>query len=126
MASITMPGVRFNVAADPGDSLHIMQAGKFSRPTSVPGTVVRGAGGRVRVLRRAGSDRSWALSFPALTRTEVRWLEGRIGQVVQVRSGRGERMFGAFLAVEVAEQVGPGELASVSLTVSELTFSEAV
>lgn len=126
MASITIPGVRLNLVSNPADGLEVVQAGEFSRPVEIPGTVVRGAGGRVRVLRRAGVAREWSLVLPMLTQQQVRWLEDRAGQLVVVRHRRGHKLFGTYLSIDISEQVTSDELASVSLKVTELTFSEAV
>lgn len=126
MASVVIPGFIINRVVDPSDWLALVEVGDFKRPTEVPGRVVRGAGGRTRVIRRAGVGREWQLSFPLLTSAQVGWLEDRVGELVCVRHRRGHRMFGSFMGVDVTEVPGPDDLADVAFTVTEVTYSEAV
>ena len=126
MAQVNLRGVFFNVAADPADRLAVMEGGDLARVREAPGRVVRGAGGRVRVIRRAGTAQSWSLSLPGVTGAAAVWLEDHVGQLVCVRDVRGHKVFGVFLAVDMGDVPGPDELVEVSLAVSEVSYSEAV
>ncbi|QDC24799.1 hypothetical protein FE374_09395 [Georgenia yuyongxinii] len=116
----------FNVVADPSDRLGVDTIDGFSRLEEAPGRFVRGAGGRVRVMRRAGANRSWSLGLPALTQEQTRWLEDRVGVLLCVRDNRGHKMFGTYMGTQVDEIPSTDKIADVSLTVTEVSWSEAV
>lgn len=127
MARVNLPGLFFNAVADPADRLAVLHAGDLSRAVEAPGRVVRGAGGRVRVVRRAGAAREWSLRLDFLSREQVRWLESHVGELLCVRDVRGNKVFGVYLGVQVDDVPMPDGLpADVSLTVTEITHSEAV
>lgn len=126
MAKITLRGSAFNSVTNPSDGIQLIEAGAFSHPTAVPGTMVRGAGGRVRLITHAGTNRSWSLTFPMVSATQVRWLEDHVGELVIARHRRGQKIIGTYLEVKVTEETGYGDPATVDLTLTELTFTEAV
>lgn len=133
MAKVNLTGVWINLVDQPADRLVLHKVSQFTRNQEKPGRILRGAGGRVRVVTRAGTARSWSLRFRFLTQAQVAWLEERAGRVVCVRDGRGHRLFGTYLHVAATElayvklaDVASVKLADVSLTFTEVTFSEAV
>lgn len=125
MAAVQLKAVWFNVVADPSDSLALRHVTGFSRVPEKPGEIVRGAGGRVRFIRQAGRSVEWSLGFKVLTPAQKQWLEDRIGELMCFRDDRGHKIFGVYQSVDVTERLYNHE-GDVSLSVTELTYSEAV
>lgn len=125
MARVNIRGVRINLAADPASGVSLHPVPSFARVTERPARVVRFAGGRTRVIARAGKDRAWRLSALFVPAVDVAWLEEHAGELVCVRDPRGHKMFGTFTQVS-ADEVPYRRSANLALTFVELTHSEEV
>ena len=117
--------VWLNDAAYPSDSMNFIKMSVLKRTATSPARVQRVAGGRLRVIRRAGEPREWALTLPLLTRVQVDWLESHLGATVCARDDRGHKFFAVYLAVPVDERKFE-KRGDVTLTLAEVSFSESV
>lgn len=125
MSAVELCAIWLNMADDPSDRMDFEFVGSFSRDVESPARVETLAGGRRRVIRRAGLTRGWSVSLTACTREQIGWLEDRVGQTVCARDDRGHKVFGVFVSVPVSEHLY-NEEGDVALSLTEITYSEAV
>lgn len=83
------------------------------------------ANGRLRSVTRTGRTRSAQVDVENATRAELGWLEEHVGQLVCVRDDRGRKMFAVYYDVPVEEMLGQPGYGGVSLSLTEVTHSEA-
>lgn len=126
MATVTLGTVWLNLAADPSVYLSLPTMASLSATTAVPGEVRRMANGRMRSVTRAGSARGAEVDVENATRAEIDWLEAHVGDLVCVRDDRGRKFFGVYYSVPVEEMLGQPGYGGVSLSLAEVTHSEAV
>ena len=85
------------------------------------------AGGRRRVITSMSDARTYPLTLQWLTPADVDQLRSWRGRVLLLRDSLGRRVFGTFLAVEVADRYIVGGWRSVvTLTFTELSYTEGV
>ena len=127
MTTVTLSGVWVSLASDLTQTVTMGLSGE-SDMTSRPVDVRRYAGGRVRSVTRPGVTKKLNLSFELATRTDMLQLEDWVGLTVLYRDPRGRRLWGVFGAVDETEIPGvvDGDTVNVDLTLSEITFDEAV
>ena len=95
--------------------------------TSVGGEIRSYAGGRNRVITSANTTATFPLTLQLVNDDELELLTLWRGRVLLLRDGQGRRVFGTFLSLDVDDYWDPtGPLHNVSLTFTELTYSEAV
>lgn len=124
-AGVTLKTVWINLASDLTQYQSFNQLAALKVETNQPGDVRRYAGGRMRIIRKAGISRAISLSLPACTRAQITFLEANVGQIVCVRDDRGRKIWATYLAVPVDEN--SFELTgNVSLALSEVTATDIV
>ncbi len=124
MASVSLVTVWLNAAANPSDYASFPLMAALNVTTSQSGEIRQYAGGRTRLVVKAGTPRTIALDLPELDRTQVTWLEGHVGQVVCVRDDRGRKIWAAYLTVPMDETQGD-TTGGASITLVEVSFTEA-
>lgn len=125
MVTVTLTTAWLNLAADPAVYVSLPTLDGLSVEKAQDGEVRALSNGRRRVVRRAGVGRTASLEVRAATRAEVDWLEEHVGDLVCVRDDRGRKFFGVYLVV-AADEIRGNDYADVSLSLSEVTHSEAV
>lgn len=84
------------------------------------------ANGRRRHVARAGRQRTVTVQAEVLrNRVLLHSLRSWEGQTVLLRDPRGRKVYGVFFDLEIDENI-TADLATVSLTLTETTFSEVV
>ncbi len=124
MPSVVLDTVWLNAAANPSDYASFPLMAALTVTTAKAGEVRQYAGGRTRLVVKAGTPRTIALDLPELDRTQVTWLEGHVGQVVCVRDDRGRKIWAAYLTAGVDETQGD-TTGGASITLVEVSFTEA-
>ena len=123
MATVTLRNLWINRADNPSEYLEI--EGTITEVQAVRGEVRVMANGRRRVVTRTGSRKEYAVSANRLTIDEVEILASWAGSVLWYRDPQGRKVSGTFFDLSVTPWNGH-QLASVSLTFSNVTASEAV
>lgn len=126
MASVDLGCVFLNLASDPSDfqSFPLMSSLKVS--TTQPGEVRKMANGRLRMVRQAGKPRTLSVDLPHCTRAQLDWLEEHVGDLMCVRDDRGRKFYAVYLTTDVDETPYDTDDGGTSLSMSEVSFSEAV
>lgn len=125
MAAVVLETVWLNLAADPSVRMSFPMMSELNVATTQPGEVRTMANGRQRLVRVAGLSRAVSLTLAYCTPAQVAWLELHVGELMCVRDDRGRKLFAAYLQVPVDEHQSGGH-SDVSLSLSEITHSEAV
>ena len=118
--AVTLSTVWINLASTLSNYQSFPQMSTLSVDTNQPGQVRTYAGGRLRLVTTAGVART-----AAVTRDQINWLQSVVGQTVLVRDDRGRKIWGTFLTPKVTENQHNGN-GDVTLTINEITYSEAV
>jgi hypothetical protein len=127
VSAVALRGLWLNDAVDPSDALVLPLAPGWKEADQVPGEVRTYAGGRTRLVRRAGLARTLTPAFRLLTAAQVADLRARAGRTQWVRTSTGVKWAGVFLNPQVTWVTSAGGgMAQVSLTLTELTSSEVV
>lgn len=87
---------------------------------AIDGEVRTYAGGRRRLITRAGRSRSLPLTLELVAAADVAQLEAWAGQLLMVRAPQGLLMFGSFLGLEAVWRAAD-EAEAVSLAITEIT-----
>ena len=125
MASVALDTVWLSLASDLTQSLQL-EVSSLSDDDVVFGEVRRYAGGRDRSIVRKGRRRTFELSFDAVgNRAQIATLRGWTGLVVLLRDPFGRKAYCVFYGSPLSERI-PVDMPEVSLTLSEVTVSEAV
>lgn len=114
-------------AVDPTDAMSFVYAGdSFKVSSSVSAEARAMAGGRTRLVSKAGV--SWTADpiLPACTPEQVTWLRAHEGAIVCVRDHQGTKLYGFYAEVPVSESTYYRDQGDVELSFVGLTFSEAV
>lgn len=103
-----------------------LEVSSLDEQDAQPGQVRTYANGRRRSVTRAGISRTINLTFDVVAdRASLDLLRSWRGQVVLFRDPRGRKVWGVFYEIEIDENVAV-DIAEVSLSLTELTVSEAV
>lgn len=126
-AAVNLRGLWLNAYDDPTDALVLPLAPGWVEDDEVPATVGEYAGGRTRLLVRAGLKRTLTPKLRLLDATEVAEVRARAGTLQWVRTSTGVKWCGVFLKPSVTWlTTGGGHRARVTLTLAEVTASEVV
>jgi hypothetical protein len=127
-AIVNLKGLWLNSYNDPGDALVLPLAPGWSEDDTVDGEVTTYAGGRTRLLTRAGRARTLTPAFRLLTGAQVAAVRARAGTLQWVRASTGGKWCGVFLdpSVTWTARSGALHLARVTFTLTEVTASEVV
>lgn len=122
---VTLRTVWLNDADDLSDLVTFPTMSKLVAGRAAMPEVRRLAGGRHRLIRRAGVARTFTLTLPACDRAQVDWLEAHVGELVCCRDDRGRKVFGTYLQVDVTEFRTDPDLASCAVTLREVYHDES-
>lgn len=123
---LTIEDVWLTDVADPSVSVRAASPERSSE-VELDGEVRFYAGGRRRVITSARDTAKYPLTLQWLTDAQVATLTGWRGRVLLLRDAFGRRVFGSYLALDVKDvYVDGGRASIVSLTFTELTYSDAV
>jgi hypothetical protein len=114
-------------AVDPTDTMSFVYAGDAFKVTSSTSAEARAmAGGRFRLVSKAG--RSWSADpiLPACTPERVTWLRAHEGRVVCLRDHQGTKLYGFYAEVPVSESTYYRDQGDVELSFTGVSWSEAV
>lgn len=125
MASVELQSILVAPVSDLSATV-ALEANTTDETTSRPLDVRAYAGGRRRVIRRAGTDRVVMVGCPYVERAAWRSLVDLVGELVLFRDTRGRKVYGVFGDVQAGETLGADLLESVTFTVTEVTYSEVV
>lgn len=124
---VTLEAIWLNLVSDPSQYVVLDLNIDLSRAKSQDGNIVPLAGGRLRVVRKAGRSRQWSFPVRINDPAKVAFLEDHVGETFCARDHRGHKVFVVYLSVDMAEHdYADNAGADTSLTLSELSFSEAV
>lgn len=126
MTTIILGAVWINLASNLTDVQTFSNTTGLKVDTDQDGAVRKLANGRLRAVLGATKGRTYELNFELCSRTQITWLEDRVGQLVCVRDDRGRKVFGTYFSVPVTELTTRSEYGSVTLTVAETTYDEGV
>ena len=84
------------------------------------------ASGRMVAVSRPGIPREAMFGVVITDRDDLEWLETMLARLVLVRSPRGHRVWGVFGKVEFSEPGGRVFAGEATLSVAEVTTTEAV
>jgi len=123
VATVLLEKAWMNLASDLSQSLALWSA-DWSDNRSVPGDVHTYAGGRRRVVSRAGKMRNLSVTFPVITSAQWETLVGWAGETVLLRDKRGRIVWCVYFSVSVSDRFDGTYDATVQ--VSEVTASAEV
>lgn len=126
MATITLDTLWLNAANDLSDAMSFPAMSALSSGPTTGGEVRMYANGRTRLITRAGTPRTTRARLPLCTREQVLWLEAHAGQVVLVRDAQGRKFYGVFFSPVFEEYGAVYDGASVEITLTEVSYDEAV
>jgi len=125
MAVVHLDTVRLAAVTDLSAQV-LLEVTSLSETDGKAGEVRHYANGRRRVISRTSRHRTVPLEFDLVDeRDTLETLRGWCGQVVLYRDPRGRKVYGVFHELDIDENVST-DFASVSLTLTEVTYSEAV
>jgi len=126
-AIVALKGLWLNDFDDPSDALVLPLAPGWKEDDTIPATVGEYAGGRTRLLVRAGVRRTLTPKLRLLTAGQVAALRAREGTLQWVRTSTGVKWCAVFLSPSVTWlTTGGGPHATVALTLTEVTASEVI
>jgi len=118
--------VWINLASNLADVQTFQNTTMLKVTTEQDGSVRRLANGRLRAVLGASQPRTWELQFELCSRTQIAWLQDRVGQLVCVRDDRGRKVYGTYFSVPVTENVMRAEYGDATITLTETTHDEGV
>jgi hypothetical protein len=114
-------------AVDPTDAMSFVYAGDAFKVSSGVSAEARAmAGGRFRLVSKAGVSWSADPILPACTPAQVAWLRAHQGRVVCLRDHQGTKLYGFYAEVPVSESTYYRDVGDVELSFVGLTFDESV
>lgn len=125
-AEVALTTVWLNLASDLMDYQTFPFMSRLEVNTKRPGEARLNANGRTRLIRKTSNNRTFSLDLPACTRAQIDWLELHAGQLMLVRDDRGRKVWCVYFEAPAAEMSGDTDHGDVSLSLVEITYSEAV
>lgn len=122
-STITLTRLWLNNAADPAD-LMSFRTPSYTPGATKPGDVRELAGGRLRLVTRAGRARSHSVVLRKLSAEQEAWLDDHLGELLTVRDPAGGKYVATYLGLSVPHTVDGED--TVTLALSQVTRSEAV
>lgn len=128
MAAVILDRVWLQLASDPAQALQLLMDGNGRDfPDAIQGEIRSYAGGRQRLVTTATRRRGVNLQV-GVNPTQYQTLNDWAGQLVLYRDGHGTKLWGAFLETPwkpLLDGLGTA-WRSVSLSIAEVSYSEAV
>jgi hypothetical protein len=125
VASVVLNTVWLNDALNPSDYASFPLMAALNVTTSQSGEVRQYAGGRTRLVLKAGTPRNISLDLPELDRAQVAWLESHVGKLVLVRDDRGRKIWAAYITAGIDEAQGH-KTASAGIGLTEVSYTEVL
>jgi hypothetical protein len=128
-AAVSLYGVWLNDAVDPSDAMGFDITGQDVKVTSSGSVEARAmAGGRQRLVSRAGTSWSATTVLPWCSPAQVAWLRAHEGRIVCLRDPAGTKLYGFYAEVPVTESTMTTvrDHGDVELSFTGCSFSEAV
>lgn len=128
-ASITLTSLSLNVAVTPSDYRLFPSMSSLEPTLNLSGEFRAYANGRTRMILRANRGEIFNVTLPELTIAEIDWLKANAGKVMCLRDDRGSKVFVGYLSVPIKQNPPDADgtkTGDVSLTLTEVTFSEVV
>lgn len=123
-ADVVLTRLWLNSLADPED-LIALRISRFAPAKTVRGAFEENAGGRIRLITRAGQPKAMVATCVRPTAEERAWLDEHVGLPgVTVRDPDGGKFAGAYLLLGYERSATMAT--DVTLTISEFTASEVV
>lgn len=113
-------------AVDPTDALGLSVVGSIKVTSSVPATAQPMAGGRTRLVTKEGTSWTASAVFTAVTPDQVSWIRSHEGRAVWLLDHQGTKLSCFYAEVPADESVVYRTKASVELSFTGVTVSEAV
>lgn len=124
---VEITAIWLNLVSDPSQYVALDTNIELTRSKAQSGQIVTLAGGRQRLIRQAGRPRQWSFPVRVNDPAKVAFLEDHVGEMFSARDHRGHKVFVVYLDVSMQEHdYADNAGADTSLTLSEITFSEAV
>lgn len=124
MASVALDRVVLSLASDPSQAVAAFSSDR-SEQLAVPGEVRRMANGRLRTVKRKGTVTSLGATLRNLTPAQVKTLKGWAGETVLFRDVWGRKLYCVYFTPTTKDYTDRSGQ-DVTLSLSEVTFSEAV
>lgn len=124
MATVTLRGVYLARVSNLADLLVLNAGVTVAGVESKRGEFRTYAGGRVRLITKAGRGRTVQVSAAHTDRPTRERLNAWAGELLLLRDGRGRKMYGSYLELAAADQPGPG-LCTVTFAFVAVDLPEA-
>jgi hypothetical protein len=124
-AVTTLKTVWINLASDTTQFQSFSLMSSLQVTTEQPGEVRQYAGGRLRIVRKAGLRRAISCSLPECSRDQIAFLEANVGQVMCFRDDRGRKIWATYLVAPVSENAFNIN-GNVTLALNEVTHTDVV
>ena len=124
MASVEFTRLWLTPVNDPAAGVGF-RLNTLTKTPQAPGEV-RQYGDRLRAVLTGVGAGQWSVTLFCDDRSQVEFLRLQQGLVVCAREPRGEKMYAVFFNPQIPEQRSPDVRVSVTLTLDEVSFSEAV
>ncbi|GAW50619.1 MULTISPECIES: hypothetical protein [unclassified Nocardioides] len=121
-STLVLTRLWLNDVADPSDVMSF-RIGAFTPTYGADGEIRKNAGGRLRLVLRAGVARSHSALIRRPTDSQWAWLVAHHRRLVTIRDPDGMKYVGIYLTLT---RDRPVEGADMTLDLSEVTSSEAV
>lgn len=125
-AEVALTTVWLNLASDLSDYQTFPSMSSLNVTTKRPGEARVNANGRTRLIRKPANMQTFSLSLPSCTRAQINWLELNAGKLMLVRDDRGRKVWCVYFEPSVEETSGDIDQGDVTLSLVEITYSEAV
>jgi hypothetical protein len=125
MASLSLATVWLYPVSAPTDVTVLSTMSSLAAAPQAAGSTRRYASGRFRTVTQAGIQEQLTVAAVACDRTQINWLRSHIGVTLLVRDDRGRKFYGAYFNPAVTEHPYDAN-GDVTLTITEVTFSESV
>jgi hypothetical protein len=119
-----IPLLWLNDPTTPSAGLGLQITGLSAQPQQA-GAVRRYAGGRLRSIAVAGTQRQLQVTAEAVSRSVVRQIENWQGKLLCLRDPMGRKFYGVYLAPQITEATYM-DGGDVSFTFIEVSYTEAV
>lgn len=125
MACLDFDAVWITVASDPEDALRLQDASALARQPS-EAVIYQQTDNRTRALTTGRTTWPWQIDCAMVPTPVMQWLRDHVAVLVCVRDPLGQKVFGMYDTIDESIIVDSPGWYSASLTVNQITHSEAV
>ncbi len=126
MTTVNLGAVWLNKASDLTDAQAFNNVIVLKVAKAKDGSVRALANGRLRIVTTSTEQQVYELTLELCTRTQITWLEDRVGVLMCLRDDRGRKVYGTYFQVTADENVARSDYTNATLTFYESTHSEVV